>query len=68
MSSVSCSAWFLQMVELGIVSFPVSAYSSFCLFCFVPLSASAQRPEDVIQRYMEAVAGVPDEVNESASG
>ena len=29
------------------------------------LSASAQRPEEVIQRYMEVVAGVQDEVNVS---
>lgn len=30
---------------------------------FIPVLASAQRPEEVIQRYMEVVAGVPDEVN-----
>ncbi len=32
------------------------------------LLASSQRPEEVIQRYMEVVAGVPDEVNVSWSG
>lgn len=36
-------------------------------FCFVPLSASAQRPEEVIQRYMEVVAGVPDEVSDQSA-
>lgn len=47
---------------------PVAAHSSLCAFSFIPLVASAQRPEEVIQRYMEVVAGVPDEVNVSWSG
>lgn len=47
---------------------PVSAHSSLCVFSFIPLLASSQRPEEVIQRYMEVVAGVPDEVNVSWSG
>lgn len=33
------------------------------LSLFISVLASAQRPEEVIQRYMEVVAGVPDEVN-----
>lgn len=43
----------------------VSAHSSLCVLSFIRLLASAQRPEEVIQRYMEVVAGVPDEVNVS---
>lgn len=39
---------------------PVSALHHFVLS---PVLASAQRPEDVIQRYMEVVAGVQDEVS-----
>uniref|UniRef100_A0A3Q0RYZ0 E3 ubiquitin-protein ligase n=1 Tax=Amphilophus citrinellus TaxID=61819 RepID=A0A3Q0RYZ0_AMPCI len=33
----------------------------FAFSLFVPLSVSAHRSEEVIQRYMEVVAGVPDE-------
>lgn len=48
-----------------LVDWPVLTQSlvDFAFSPFVPLSASTQRPEDVIQRYMEVVAGVQDEVN-----
>lgn len=55
-----------QFVLLAVFSvWPASAHSSLCDFSFIPLLASAQRPEEVIQRYMEVVAGAPDEVNVS---
>lgn len=47
--------------------FYILANSSLCILFFVFVSASAQRPEEVIQSYMEVVAGVPDEVNVSWS-
>lgn len=50
------------------MSGPVAAHSSLCALSFIPLLASAQRPEEVIQRYMEVVGGVPDEVNVSWLG
>lgn len=63
-----------------IISSPLTRVSSFCwtrCFSLWPVSAhssllfsllaSAQRPDEVIQRYMEVVAGVPDEVNVSLS-
>lgn len=50
-----------------LVDWPVLTQSliDFAFSPFVPLSASTQRPEEVIQRYMEVVAGVQDEVNVS---
>lgn len=50
-----------------LVDWPVLTQSliDFAFPPFVPLSASTQRPEEVIQRYMEVVAGVQDEVNVS---
>lgn len=49
--------------ELVIIISSFSANSLFIVFSFFPLLASAQRPEEVIQRYMEEVTTAPDEVD-----